>query len=296
MTEITEHQITTPDRRTLMVREGGDPDGFPVFIHHGTPTAGLLFKDWAEDARGRGLRLLTHDRPGYGGSDRQPGRIVASVVADIRVMADELGLDRFATWGISGGGPHALACAAMLPDRVTAAASLASVAPVDAEGLDFMAGMGEDNVTEFSLALEDPDALRVLIEKWRIAMLEAEPEQVFESMKSLLSEVDQAVLTGEVAQFMHDSGQVGLADGVDGWFDDDLAFASGWGFDLDDIEVPLLLWQGRQDLFVPFAHGEWLAKHIPRVDARLLAEEGHVTLMVTRVADTHEWLKEKSGL
>jgi pimeloyl-ACP methyl ester carboxylesterase len=167
---------------------------------------------------------------------------------------------------------------------------------MDAEGLDFMAGMGEDNVTEFSLALEDPDALRVLIEKWRIAMLEAEPEQVFESMKSLLSEVDQAVLTGEVAQFIHDSGQVGLADGVDGWFDDDLAFASGWGFDLDDIEVPLLLWQGRQDLFVPFAHGEWLAKHIPRVDARLLAEEGHVTLMVTRVADTHEWLKEKSGL
>jgi pimeloyl-ACP methyl ester carboxylesterase len=295
MTNVTEHQIATPDRRTLTVREAGDPSGPPVFIHHGTPMSGLIFMDWIRDAEQRGLRLLSHDRPGYGGSDRQPGRTVASAVADVTVIADHLGLERFATWGISGGGPHALACAALLPDRVTAAASLAGVAPLEAEGLDFLAGMGEDNITEFTLAMEDHDALRTLIEKWRVEMLEAQPEQVFESMKSLLSDVDQAVLTGAVAQYMHDCDQVALANGVDGWFDDDLAFTEPWGFDLEDIEVPILLWQGRKDLMVPFSHGEWLAKQIPNADARLEAGEGHLTLMVTRVSDTHAWLKEKSG-
>jgi pimeloyl-ACP methyl ester carboxylesterase len=210
-------------------------------------------------------------------------------------MADHFGFDRFATWGISGGGPHALACAALLPDRVSAAATLASVGPVDARGLDFLAGMGEDNVTEIGLAMNDHEGLRRQLEKWRSEILAADPQQIFDTLKSIISEVDAEALSGDLAEFLHASDVIGQRDGVDGWYDDDLAFTKSWGFDLGSIRVPVLLWQGRQDLMVPFSHGEWLATQIPGVDARLLDEEGHLTLAVNRVADTHEWLLANSG-
>ena len=291
---MTEFDIAVADGRAIRVREAGDPRGFPVFVHHGTPMAGTLFELWVANATARGLRLITHDRPGYGGSDRLGGRAVAHVASDVAAIADELGLGRFATWGISGGGPHALACAALLPDRVTAAASLAGIAPWDAEGLDVTAGMGEDNVKEFGLATTDPDTLRELHEQWRAEMLSASPEDMFKSLESILSDVDKGVLTGDLARFLHDSGTIALADGIDGWFDDDLSFVKNWGFDLRDIDVPVLLWQGEQDLMVPFAHGEWLAERIPGCDARLSPEEGHLTLLVTRVPATHEWLLTKT--
>jgi pimeloyl-ACP methyl ester carboxylesterase len=150
----------------------------------------LLYDPWVEDATARGLRLVSFDRPGYGHSDRLPGRSVAGVAADVAAIADHLGIDRFATWGISGGGPHALACGCLLPDRVTAVATLASVAPFGAEGLDFLAGMGEDNVTEFTLALNDHDRLRRLLEEWSPQILAAAPEQVFELVQSVVSDVD----------------------------------------------------------------------------------------------------------
>lgn len=241
------------------------------------------------------MRLVSHDRPGYGESDRLPGRSVADVAADVAAIADHLGIDRFATWGISGGGPHALACAALLPDRVTAAATLASVAPFGGEGLDFLAGMGEDNVTEFTLALNDHDGLRRLLEEWRPQILAAAPEQVFDMVESVVSDVDKAALSGGLAEFFHACDAVGQHHGVDGWYDDDLAFAKPWGFDLASIRVPVLLWQGREDLMVPFGHGEWLADRIPNVEARLLDDEGHLSLAVNRVADTHEWLTSRSS-
>ena len=290
---MTEFDIAVEDGRVIRVREGGDPSGFPVFVHHGTPMAGTLFEPWVDDATARGLRLITHDRPGYGGSDRLAGRAVAHVASDVVAIANELGLGRFASWGISGGGPHALACAALLPDRVVAAASLAGVAPWDAEGLDVTAGMGEDNVKEFGLAATDPDTLRELHGQWRVEMLSASPEDMFKSLESILSDIDKQVLTGDLARFLHESGAIALADGIDGWFDDDLSFVKDWGFDLRDIDVPVLLWQGEQDLMVPFAHGRWLAERIPGCDARLSPEEGHLTLLVTRVPATHEWLLSK---
>jgi pimeloyl-ACP methyl ester carboxylesterase len=290
-----EHDVRALDGRTIRVREDGDLKGFPVFVHHGTPAAGLFFEPWVEDARRRGLRLVSHDRPGYGGSDRLPGRSVADVVGDVVAMADHFGFDRFATWGISGGGPHALACAALVPDRVTAAATLASVGPVDADGLDFMAGMGEDNVTEFQLAVNDHDGLRPLLEKWSAEMLAAEPQQIYDMIQSIISEVDKEALSGDFAEFLYTCDVIGQRHGIDGWYDDDLAFARPWGFDLGSIQAPVLLWQGRQDLMVPFAHGEWLAEHIPGVEARLHDDEGHLSLAVNRVADTHEWLLANSG-
>src|SRR4029079_13152798 len=145
--------IHIPDGRTLTLREGGDPGGVPLFVHHGTPGSSLLYEPHLEDAAARGIRLLSYDRPGYGLSTRQPGRDIASCAADVAALCDALEIERLLTWGVSGGGPHALALAALLPDRVAAAAALASVAPFDADGLDFTAGMGEQNVASMSTAL-----------------------------------------------------------------------------------------------------------------------------------------------
>lgn len=291
---LGEHDIPTADGRNLRVREAGEASGFPVFIHHGTPMCGLIYNRWAADAAERGLRLLAHDRPGYGGSDPHPGRSIADVAADVTAVADALGIERFASWGISGGGPHVLACGALLSERVTAIACLAGVAPYPAPGLDWMAGMGEDNVLEFGKALEGREPLEPLLENWRTEILSAGPGDVMAAMESVVSEVDKAVLSGDMADYFYECDQIALREGVEGWVEDDLAFTRDWGFELADVSVPVLLWQGRQDLMVPFAHGEWLAARFQNVEARLLPEEGHLTLLERRVADTHAWLKERS--
>jgi pimeloyl-ACP methyl ester carboxylesterase len=155
-----ERTVQGPDGRTLAVEEAGDPAGRPVLIHNGTPNSRLIYAPVDADAKARGLRLISYDRPGYGGSSPHPGRTVADCAADVRAICATLGIDRLATWGISGGGPHVLACAALLPDLVVAAASLASPAPRGAEGLDWFAGMGQDNVDDFKVLLKDPIAAR----------------------------------------------------------------------------------------------------------------------------------------
>jgi pimeloyl-ACP methyl ester carboxylesterase len=287
---IRERTVTTPDGRDLRICEGGPQDGPVVIVHNGTPMSRLLFRPNVEDAEGRGLRLVGYDRPGYGGSSRHAGRSVADAAADVEAIADALGAERFATWGISGGGPHVLACAALLPDRVVAAASLASVAPYDAEGLDWFEGMGEANVTEFNLALQGREQLEPFLRREREEMLAAGPEGVAEALRTLLTPVDRAVLTGETAEYLFAAFRLGSGDRLDGWVDDDLAFAKPWGFELGAIRVPVLLWQGAQDKFVPFAHGEWLAHRIPTVDAHLSSDDGHVTLLARRANEVHEWL------
>ena len=152
--------IQTPDGRILAVDEAGDPAGVPVVVHHGTPGLRPHYAPLVgPDAQERGIRLIGYDRPGYGGSTPRPGRTVGDAAADVDAICDALGLDRICTWGISGGGPHALACAALLPDRVAAAASVAGIAPHDAEGLDWLAGMGAANVEEFGLTLQGRAAL-----------------------------------------------------------------------------------------------------------------------------------------
>jgi len=194
-------------------------------------------------------------------------------------------------WGMSGGGPHVLACAALLPDLVTAAASLASFAPIDADGLDFFAGMGQDNVDDVRLYLTDEPTARAKADKDREAFLAASPDDLRTGLASVLSQVDAAVLTGELAEFMAFSGKEGLAPGVQGWWDDNCIIRP-WGFDVADIAVPVLLMHGKQDMFVPFGHGEWLAAHIPGVDARLLPDDGHLTLAEHRIPEVHAWLAE----
>jgi pimeloyl-ACP methyl ester carboxylesterase len=252
-----------------------------------------LYGPHQQDAAKRGLRLISYDRPGYGGSTPDPGRTVADCAGDVRAICDGLGIDRLAIWGISGGGPHALACAALLPDLVAAAAALASPAPYDAEGLDYFEGMGQANVDDTKLLLTDEAAARAKADQDREEALAVTPEDAFKGLESLLTPTDAAVMTGELAEFIVSSIQQGLIPGSEGWWEDSCCLVWPWGFELSDITVPVLLIQGRQDKFVPFGHGEWLAGQIPGVEARLLDHDGHLTLMRNRVPEVHAWLADR---
>ncbi len=170
-----------------------------------------------------------------------------------------------------------------------AAATVASVAPYDAEGLDFLAGMGESNIEEFGAALKGESLLRPLLVAMRDEMLAASPDQLKDVLDSLLPDVDKAVLTGLHAEYLQASFEQSLAPGVDGWLDDDLAFTWNWGFSLGDIDIPVLICQGDEDLMVPAAHGKWLASHVPGAETMLLPDEGHISLG-EKFGEVHDWL------
>ena len=289
---MTDHQLATPDGRTLQVLERGDPGGRPVLVHNGTPNSRLLFdRDVARSER-QGVRLISYDRPGYGGSTVRPGRTVGDCAEDVRTIASALEIEQLLVWGISGGGPHAIACAALLPDLVPAVGVLASPAPWGAEGLDYFDGMGELNRQDIELMLDDPVAARAKCEEDRLEILEATPDTLLETLKTLLSPVDAEALTGDLAEYMIEAGRYGLALGSEGWWDDELALMAPWGFELDAIRTPVLLYHGRQDRFVPFAQGEWLADHIPGVRAVLTDDDGHLTLTDRHLEAIHGWLLE----
>lgn len=285
-----ERTVQTPDGRTLAVQEAGDPAGRPVLVHMGTPNSRHLYGPNAVDAGARGLRLICYDRPGYGGSDPQPGRTHADCAADVRAICAALQIDRLAIWGISGGGAHALASAALLPDLVVAVASLAGLAPYGAQGLDWFAGMGKGNVDDFKLFAEDKAAARVKMEKDREQLLAASADDVGEELKTLLSPVDAAALTGAIAEYLAFTGHEGLAPGSEGWWEDGMAQVGAWGFEPADISVPVMIMHGRQDMFVPVGHGEWLAARIPAAQARILDHDGHLTLLEHRIPEVHSWL------
>jgi pimeloyl-ACP methyl ester carboxylesterase len=288
--------VTTPDGRTLTVREGGAANGFPVLFISGTPGSSTLDEAHLRDAAARGIRLFSYDRPGYGGSTRHEGRSVADCAVDIVAVCDALGIERLGVWGVSGGGPHALAAAALLPDRVVAAASLASPAPFGAEGLDYFDGMGEQNVEEFGVIFEGEEAHRAAVERQRAELLSLAPDRLVEAWQTLLGPADRQVATGEFAGTLLDHMRAGIGPQGDGWIDDDLAFVSPWGFDVSSIRIPVELWHGKEDRFVPFAHGVWLAARIPGVEARLTAEDGHLTLFARRIPEVHAWLLERATL
>ncbi len=291
--ENIQRTAKTPDGRILAIEEAGDPVGRPVLCHNGTPNSRRLYGPHAADAAARGLRLIGYDRPGYGGSTPQPGRSVADCAADVRAICAELGIGRLAMWGVSGGGPHVLACAALLPDLVTAVASLASLAPVDAEGLDWLAGMGQLNADDFLLLQRDPAAARAKVEAEREMILSATPAEAEGEIESLLSPTDKAILESGLGEYLHYVEHEGLAPGVEGWWEDGVAHAGPWGFELSAICVPVLLMHGRHDQFVPFGHGQWLAAHIPGVEARLFDQDGHLTLEANRVPEVHAWLADR---
>ena len=270
-------QVQLPDGRHLDVRVSGPADGLPLVFHHGTPGAVTPIRALERAAHAKGLRLVTTSRPGYGNSTRQPGRSVADVVADTDAVLTALGADRCVTMGWSGGGPHTLACGARL-GAAAAVLVVAGVAPYEADGLDWMAGMGEDNIVEFSAALQGEDELRPLLRQQGKLLRNIRADDIVASMESLLPDVDRASLTGEFGDDMAASFREAVRVDVDGWLDDDLAFAKPWGFSLAEISVPTMIWQGSADLMVPFAHGQWLTSRLPAASAHLEEGEGHLSI------------------
>jgi pimeloyl-ACP methyl ester carboxylesterase len=214
------------------------------------------------------------------------------VVADIEDVLDSLEIERYVSLGGSGGCPHSFACGAR-SERCLAAAAIASPTPYPAEGIDFMAGMGQLNIEEFGLALEGPEKLEPYLEREAAEFRQATPEQIKDVLASVLPPVDAAVLTGERAEHVKRNFDRAIAPGIVGWRDDDIAFTKPWGFELSEIRVPTLLWQGVQDKMVPVAHARWLAERIPGVEAHISEEDGHLSISVGRLGEIYDWLAAK---
>jgi pimeloyl-ACP methyl ester carboxylesterase len=295
--------IARPDGRNIDVLLAGPPDGLPLVIHDGTPMGLVLYPPTVQAAEDRKLRVVVAARPGYERSTPRPGRRVVDVAGDVAGVLDELGLDRFVTVGFSGGGPHALACAAALPGRCLAAASVAGIAPYGASGLDFLAGMGQENVEEFGAAVRGPAALTEFLDAEAAGFGGVTGEAVAGSLGGLISAADRAVVTGEFADYLAAGLRAAVSTGTAGWRDDDLAFVQDWGFSLDGDaragqSVPpgrVAIWQGDQDRMVPFAHGQWLAASIPGVRAHLLPGEGHLTMTVSALGRVLDDLLDLGG-
>jgi pimeloyl-ACP methyl ester carboxylesterase len=273
--EIEYVTVRTADGRALEVLQGGDPDGRVVVFHSGTPTGSVPFPKLDDRAAERGLRVVTYCRPGYGNSTPQPGRTVAGAAADTAAILDALAVDSFLTIGWSGGGPHALACAALLPGRCQAAATLGGVAPYAADGLAWTDGMGPENIEEFDAAAVGVEKLSEFLANASLEPLTA--DTVAEALGGLVTDVDRAAIRDGVAEYIAAGSGRATLHGIAGWRDDDLAFMADWGFDVAAISVPFAIWHGGQDLMVPFAHGQWIAEHAPSARAHLLPEEGHIS-------------------
>lgn len=279
---VTETTLALPDGRRLRVHDTG-PTGAPnelaVFWQHGTPNVGAPPAPLFAAAARLGLRWVSHDRPGYGGSSPLPGRDVASAASDVARAADALGIARFAVFGHSGGGPHALACAALLPDRVVAAVVAAGLAPFGAAGLDWFAGMAPSGEASLRAAARG----RAAKEAHEAADTGGDPG---------FTPADEAALAGDWAWFL-DVVRPALAGGPGPLVDDDLAYVAPWGFAPEAVAVPVLLLHGARDRVVPLAHAGWLARHLPRAELRVGPEDGH--LSVLRLAGgALTWLRDRA--
>ena len=292
---VTERSIPTPDGRTLDVYLAGPEDGRVLLFHTGTPSAAMPYAPAVREMEQRGIRYVAFNRPGYGSSTRRAGRSVADVVDDATTVLDHLSVRQAVTIGWSGGGPHALACAALLPSRIQAAATIAGVAPYPADGIDYLAGMGAENIDEFNAALEGPEALIVFKERnWPIFRAVTAADVAL-ALGDVVGDVDRDALTGEFAEWAATAFREGLRETYWGWFDDDMAFVHPWGFDVAAIRMPVHVWQGRLDRMVPFAHGEWLAANIPTAVPHLFADEGHLSIAITSFGAILDELMSSAG-
>jgi pimeloyl-ACP methyl ester carboxylesterase len=269
---VRDIEVKTPDGRTLMAAVWGRSPEDPVFLVHGTPGSRLGQLPVERQLDRLNVRVITYDRPGYGQSDRQPGRRVRNAAEDVAAIADQLGLDTFGVVGRSGGAPHALACAALLPERVTRTAVMVSLAPRSAEGLDWYAGMTDSNIDAFRAAEAGAHRLRPLLAA-RIEGIREQPRALLQALREELPPADLNVIRdpGLRSSLARNYAEA-VRSGDDGWNDDVLAFVQPWGFDPAAITGRVDLWHGEDDVFSPVEHTKWLAAHIP--GAHLMLEPG----------------------
>jgi pimeloyl-ACP methyl ester carboxylesterase len=283
-------ELRLPDGRILTYCMYGPEDGEPVVFQFGTPGTRFLAPDRISAIDTVGVRLLVADRPGYGGSTRLPGRSVAHVAADVTVLVDHLGWERFALWGGSGGAPHALGCAAQLGDRVTRCASVVGPAPFDADGLDWFNGMSPGNVEEFTRARSGEAEYRPLVEQLArdaVAAVEHGDPPISDDYE--LPEADRAALVAQSNAPGHlFRTKMAFTGGIDGWVDDVIAFTRVWGFDITRISAPVSIWYGPDDVLCPRGHADWLLSHIAGAEAHVLPG-GHL-LDVTSLQRLYRWL------
>jgi pimeloyl-ACP methyl ester carboxylesterase len=277
--------VKLSDGRSAEVGTAGPSGGLTLVFHTGTPAGLTPYEPLFKAAADVGLRTVQYSRPGYGDSDPSPGRRVADAVADVAAILDHLGADKFVTAGWSGGGPHALACAALLADRCLAAATIAGVAPREAAGLDWLDGMAPENLEEFALAARGEEQLSEFLRPVAASMAEVTPDQVGAAFGDLLTAPDLAVLDGDLADYLARASRAAVRNGIAGWRDDDLAITASWGFNVADITIPVAIWQGDADAMVPLAHGSWLAASIPDATGHLLSGEGHLTLVAGKISE-----------
>jgi pimeloyl-ACP methyl ester carboxylesterase len=298
MTAATPATTSTADGRTLAFCEWGDPEGSPLFSLHGTPGSRLTRHPDEEVYRCAGVRAITYDRAGYGLSTRLPGRAVAHAAADVATIADALGIERFAVTGGSGGAPHALACGALLSDRVTRCASIVGPAPYGAAGLqrsEWLRGMVEGNVQEFELSLAGEDALRPELQRATTEMLTnlgRDPDHPMGEGYDLSPSDLEMVARTEIREMLDESLKVGCGHSIDGFVDDDLSMVAPWGFDPGAITVPVAVWYGVSDTLVPANHGEWLGRTVPGATVVLL-DGGHFA-SYDRLGELLAWLTASS--
>jgi pimeloyl-ACP methyl ester carboxylesterase len=282
MSELREGTVTTPDGRVLAYRDAGAEDAPVVVTHHGTP--GTRLPSHPDPRVADGLRTIAYDRPGYGGSDPHSGRRVADAAGDVAALADALGLERFGIFGVSGGGPHALACAAQLRDRVTRTAVHVGVAPLDDPDFDFFAGMAEINVQDYEQVLADPAGHRAHLRP-QVAAIKADPLAFLDMLLTQMPDADRrAWETPGARELTVAQWREAMRQDEEGVLEDDLAFVADWGFRLEDIQGPVRLWQGELDTLVPLAHGRHVAARIPGAQLEIVAGKGHILLDETRPA------------
>jgi pimeloyl-ACP methyl ester carboxylesterase len=284
--------VETADGRGLRVEVAGDCRRV-VVVQVGSPCAGVLDDRWVQDASVRGLTLISYDRPGYGGSSPQPGRSVADCAADVRTISEAMGFERCVVWGFSGGGPHAMACGALLDDLVTAVATIGSPAPFDGSGFDYFAGMPDAAVDDIALYLSDPAEWERRGQAQRDAVVALNADDLAQQWSAGAAPADAVVLRGDFGGWLHRSVHAALAPGVAGWIGDDIAvFHTPWGFEPGSISLPVKVWHSLDDRFVPFLHGRWLADTIPGAQAALRDDDGHLTVVAQRIGEVHEWLAQ----
>ncbi len=276
--------VKAPDGRALAVESLGDPRGRPVFLLHGMPGSRVGPHPRSTVLYRLGVRLISYDRPGYGDSTRQFGRRVSAAAADVRAIADDLKLDGFAVLGRSGGGPHALACAALLPQRVSRVAVLVGLAPRNAAGLDWYAGMTPSNVHAYQEAERGHGRIADAME-FRSRQIKDDPVRLLNGLRPELSPADREVVADNgLRRMLQSNYREAFRHGADGWIDDVLAFTADWGFKVEDIAVPSWLWHGTDDQFSPVEHSRWLGDHIP--GAELFLEPGAAHFGAFRVLTT----------